>query len=709
MKRKIQILRVFRLESIVATHKFEENAASSIIGRWATLVLTLLFLALFILKVDLSPQVDPYFFFSGDDPQLAAERKIASLFPEESQVFISAKGDIRSEAYFQTVELMTEELAAVGGVFSVQSISRGPGKIETALKSPLWKRILIAEEGKASNFIVHMDIEPDQSTVLKVEEIKKRYDRPGFELVMSGVPYVNELVRRNLARDLKVFTLAAFLIFGIAILLVFRSLLLVAGTLLSCLSAALLTLLLGKLLGMRIGLLTANLATIVFVLTLTHILFLTFNWRHLVQKSGTNPVLAPFEGVRMTVDASFWSMLTTLLGFASLMLVEAVPLRRLGMAGMIGTTCSFLSAYFIYPWFIPRFRPKHLHVTEDDQEQEAGALRFFGKQHEGIMKIFGCACVVAFFGLWNVNTDPSLLSYFKEKSEIREGLAYIDRNIGSSPLSMVVEYPDHRKLNSGRAFESLWRLHQRLEEDVTVGSVVSLPLVVAEAKRSPFAFLLPGEWILGILELPQFGEVGKAFVTKDRQHTLFMLMMREEGRTESREVTVLRLQRIVEEFGFKAALTGNMFALQGRIARLLASSLISGVVLLLFLFTAMVRLLFRSTEITTGVFASLLVLPLWLLGVMGCLRIPFDAISSPAVNLAIGMGVDSMIHMCIWMRRHAQTGISCREAWITTAAQLWRPIMYTAVTVSAGGGLRCCIGILCLSNSCCNGIPKGRI
>ncbi len=60
------------------------------------------------------------------------------------------------------------------------------------------------------------------------------------------------------------------------IYVIFRFAYILAGTMLACLGACVWTLMIGHLFRVRIGLLTANLATIIFVLTLSHIIFLTF-------------------------------------------------------------------------------------------------------------------------------------------------------------------------------------------------------------------------------------------------------------------------------------------------------------------------------------------------------------------------------------------------------------------------------------------------
>ncbi len=92
----------------------------------------------------------------------------------------------------------------------------------------------------------------------------------------------------------------------------------------------------------------------------------------------------------------------------------------------------------------------------------------------------------------------------------------------------------------------------------------------------------------------------------------------------------------------------------------------------------------RSFRIMAAMFISLAIIPLLMLGILGHFRIPVDIISAPGANVAIGIGVDAMIHMLIWVRRHPAGSMSAWEAWASVRARLWKPILYSMSVVCAG-------------------------
>ncbi len=127
-----------------------------------------------------------------------------------------------------------------------------------------------------------------QNLVTTMEAIVAKYNRKNFRIQIAGAAYVAEMIRRNIKHDFDAFTITSVLLFGLAMAVLFRSVKITVGILAVCSSAVLVTLLLQALFGQKIGILTANITTIVFVITLSHLVYMTFNWQTLGQKTGKN-------------------------------------------------------------------------------------------------------------------------------------------------------------------------------------------------------------------------------------------------------------------------------------------------------------------------------------------------------------------------------------------------------------------------------------
>src|SRR5437667_3038689 len=451
-------------------------------------------------------------------------------------------------------------------------------------------------------------------------------DETDFRIHIAGPPYVVEMIRRSLAHDFWYFSLTAVVLFSLTMAAMFRSGRVFLGMLATCTSAVLLTLLLQQLFGKRIGILTVNLGTIVFVVAMSHLVYMTFNWQTLADRRHRLGKESPDLGtdaLRMTFPPSFWSMVCASLGFASLLIVQARPVRELGFSGVLGSIVAFACAYVMYPPFLRWAVPRESKIVEAEPPH-----RFW----ERPFPILAAAVILVSaglgFGLRKIDTDPSLLDYFKPHRELRDGLEYVDHNGGCNPLNLVVSAADGSKLNTDAAYQKMWTLHGALENYKDVGTVISLPTLLAEGDRTPFSFFISYEKMMEIMAQPKYARVSKSFVTEDRSQAMFLLRMVEERRDKYRVNVVDHLRVIARKHGFKPELVGGIYYLQGRLAQLVASSLVTGLFWLNLLFIIIAWIVARSFRGAVAMIVSLTLVRLCLLGVIGLLCVPMAFMSA---------------------------------------------------------------------------------
>ena len=642
--------------------------------------------ALFVLVavfVDLKPVVDENFFFSTSDPGVQQSRKVEQKFPSQPQLILAVSSrDITSPRYLSRIQRLTQRIEQIDEVSGVKSLAAGPKSVADAMQSPFWSRLVVAKDRKSSNLLIFLENKDPEKPIKQIERIVHEEQEKDFQIHIAGSPYVVELIRRSLTHDFWYFSFTAVVLFGLTMAAMFRSARVFLGMLVTCSSSVLLTLLLESICGKKIGILTVNLGTIVFVVALSHLVYMTFNWQTLADRSHRlgkeSPNLAA-DSRRMTFPASFWSMVCTSLGFGSLLFVQAKPLRELGFGGVLGSVVAFLCAYAMYPSFLRWAVPRSSTLVEQEPPR-AFLLRPYPLFSLGVILV----SVALGFGLTRVNTDPSLLDYFKPRTELRDGLEYVDASGGSNPLTLVVSAADGSPLNTDAAYEKLWRLHGALENYKDVGTVISLPTLLAEGDRVPFSFLLSYEKMMELMEQPKYARVAKSFVTKDRKNAMFLLRMVENRRDQYRLNVTEELRAICRKYGFKAELIGGIYYLQGRLAKLVATSVVTGLFWLNLLFIVIAWIVARSVRGALAMILSLTLVPLCMLGGIGWLHVPMDVISAPATNVCIGIAIDSMIHLVFGVRRAQRDGKKGWSAWVAAREEQWRGIVYSDVIIAAG-------------------------
>lgn len=621
--------------------------------------------------VDVSPRVEGEFFFAEDDPQMQALQAVQERFPMGAQLIVRA-ADLGGDraAYLRSIEGLTRDLLEVEGIdggFSVAT--QDPA-------SPLFSRVLLTPDPNATNVVLQADGTDPETLLPRVEAVVDAYASDELELVVSGVPAIVEMIRRSLYRDLVVFSLSAVLVFALLIGAVYRDVAVVVGTLATCFVSVAATLVTVQAMGVPIGLLTANLVTIVFVLTLSHVVFITANWRRAsATAEARGDALA--RGLRATVEGSFWSMATTLLGFLSLLVATARPLRELGVAGAVGTVTALVVAYAMYPAFLGRWAAPRREGTSAVRLRTApwarGAIVGIG------VAVFGIA-----IGAFRVDTDPGLLTYFSEGSEIREGLSRIDADGGTSTLDLVVRASDRTRIDAPPTFAAMQRLQAALDEDPAVGVVLSPTVLIAHARTLPLAGFLPVPTLLDIASSDRLDRVALGFVTPERDVGRFSLRMRETV-PEDRRAVMARLEAHAEGAGLEVAQMAGLYDLQAQLGTLIASSLRIGIGGLLLLFLGVALVVSRAPAIAGRMWLCLVAIPLVILGCFGHFGIAVDIITSPAANIALAMGADSMIHLVVRVRTLAAAGEAA--AWAAAVAQIGPPVLGATAIVCAGFGI----------------------
>ena len=634
--------------------------------------------------VDLSPKVESDFFFSEDDPQLQVSLELDRRYPGGALVVVRAEdmaGD--PEAYrerigelteaFSAVECSSEFVNCVTSVFSITTDDAEP--------SPMFSRILLTPDEAATNLILSVEAPDPELLLPRLEEVVERLRTPDLDVVMSGVPVIVEQIRRNLFRDLVVFSAASLLLFGLLAALIYRNVGIVAGAMTTCVTACAATLLLTQAMGIQIGLLTANLITIVFVLSLSHIVFLTANW----QRAGTLG-LAPDQrvarAVSLTLEASFWSMATTLMGFLSLLFASARPLRELGIAGAVGAATALAIAYTIFPSFLGRGAEGTVAAAPSSDAPSRISARPLS-----VLAVIAFVVLSLGLGIPKLDTDPGLLTYFAEGSELRTGLERIDRDGGSSTLNIAIRDAAGGRLDENEVYDRMWLFQDALEADSAVGAVVSPPVLLAHARTYPFAGFLSLSALLDLASTPQFDEIALSYVTRERDEGRFFLRMKESVQEPSRRGVMDRLEGYARDAGLDVVQMGGLYDLQEQLGRLITQSLKIGLGGLLLLFVGISVVVSRSAGVATMMVACLAGIPLVVLGTFGHLGVSVDIITSPAANVALAMGVDSMIHLVVRVRHLRDAGLARLESWSQARAQIIQPVLAATLLICVGFGI----------------------
>lgn len=568
--------------------------------------------------------------------------------------------------------------------------------------SPFYQNNIISNDAKSTAFIIYLSNELyeklineqnsslNQAQILAYEnklkeENKKRLERINAiiaefapqtnGLYLGGVSMIAENMISYIEDDLLVYGVSLTLLLSFVLWFFFRKITLVLFTLFVCVNSLGAASGIFALLGFKITVISSNYLALMLIITISLIIHLI---THFINLCKQFPKASIHHKVLATLLAksrpSFYAILTTAIGFLSLMLSKIEPVIKLGVMMSIGISVSLLLSFLFFASILPFFKDFHF---ENKTTLKINLLNFCANlslKYPKIIYAISVLCVVvSLFGIEKLRVENSFVNYFKDSSIIKQGLVFIDENFGGTiPLELIVSFLDKNESKSGdldsfeREFEALssektyffnaskvriaQNIHHYLQNKDFVGSVLSLNSLLLLAKDINDGKELD-DFTLAVLNetLPeQFKEsLLNAYVNMDKNQLRFVTRIKDSDANLKRDEFIKEIQSDMKELvrneNVQIQLSGLMILYNNMLQSLFASQFntlvfVVGVIFLLFVFV------FRKLKFAlTGIIANVVPLSL-VFALMGFCSLPLDLMSITIAAICIGLGVDDSIH-----------------------------------------------------------------
>jgi len=544
-----------------------------------------------------------------------------------------------------------------------------------------------ALEQAAADFKAYRDIarERDHKLILAVRETLRNHQAAG-QLFLGGVTMIADDMVTFVKRDLKTYGVAVLVLLILVLWTVFRQKRWVAlPVLISALSIGITVGVLGML-GFEITVISSNFISLQLIITISIIIHLIVRYRELALASPeADERSLVLESTLSMSKPTFFAIITTIAGFASLMLSGIKPVIALGWMMSIGISVSLIVTYLLFPAINVLLVRKQPMTTFDKEFSVTKILANFTERHGPIILVASLLLVVfSVTGAQRLVVENSFINYFKPSTEIYKGMSVIDRKLGgTTPLDITIDLPPPAaakavsdasdasdgfdefdefadELNAEAKEAQYWftdsrmdvvrRVHEWLEHVPHVGKVLSLGTMLEVGKTLNDGRSLDNfELALLYNEMPaKFADIIlKPYVDIKENQVRFALRITDSDPDLRRDALLKHL---------KAGLINEVGIPPERLH-------ISG---LMVLYNNMLQSLFNSQIATLGAMVALLFLTFWALfrsfmtavvaiianvvpvgtvfGVMGWSNIPLDMMTITIAAISIGIAVDDTIH-----------------------------------------------------------------
>lgn len=280
--------------------------------------------------------------------------------------------------------------------------------------------------------------------VEQVRAVADRY-REHAKLFVGGVPMIAADMVSFVRSDLVTFGGAILGIMLVVLAIIFRRVRWVVIPLATCSSTVVVMLGLLGALDWRMTVISSNFVAVLLIITLAICIHLIVRYREL---HALEPDGDLFERVFLTVQLMavpcFYTGITTIVAFVSLVVSGIQPVIDFGWMMTVGISIGLLLSFIIVPCLMlvwPEGKP-HRHAGTDPTIT-AWFARVTDRRGNAILLVTGGVVLLIGVGVSRLVVENRFIDYFHDSTEIYQGMELLDSKLGGTiPLDIVLTPPD---------------------------------------------------------------------------------------------------------------------------------------------------------------------------------------------------------------------------------------------------------------------------
>ena len=585
----------------------------------------------------------------------------------------------------------------------------------------------------------------DHLRVAKVRQLMDQY-RDRATIYLGGPDMITADMIDFIKSDLVIFGIGIILFMLATLSLIFRSAYWVILPLTAC--AITLTLVLGFLswIDWRLTVISSNFVSLLLIITLALTIHLIVRYREL---HAANPKTEQRQLVVDTIESMakpcFYTVLTTMVAFSSLVVSNIRPVIDFGWMMTIGIVVAFVVSFTVMPAGMMILNREKVTAKKDRSGAITAIFANFTERRGTFVLLFALALtLLSAYGISRLQVENRFIDYFKSDTEIYRGMEVIDTSLGgTTPLDIILQAPNYDApvaiaddyedaVDEEYDFDDEFDDYGDIDEygDIEIESAI-------EPLKNSYWFSSAGLTVL--TELTEFlqaqPEIGKvsslvqlnqvatdlmghklndfeiAFMRQSLSEDIYQQLVApylledsDEARIQLRAMETAGLKRKellakIEQFATQEVgiakddmrFTG-LLVLYNNMLQSLFKSQIMTLGAVFFGIMLMFLILFRSLKLSLIAIIPNFLAAATVLGGMGIFKIPLDMMTITIAAITVGIGVDHSIHYITRFKREFAKDSNYTASMHRAHNSIGQALFYTAITIIIG------FSILALSN-----------
>ena len=579
------------------------------------------------------------------------------------------------------------------------------------LSTPFYKGYLISEDASVGCYLIETSTRnASQELSILISNIRKALvplQQEGFQVRLVGHPVLHAKMEEVTNREaIRTFPIA--LVCSVVVLIfLFRSIKATVVCLICMTVTVLLTVGLMGFLGATLSMVTSSLPMLLWVLALANLIHILRRYEE-DRSQGASIQADIASALRQTALPCTIAMVTTAVGFSSLLAATMEPIRELGVFAAAGLLISLIVSLSLGPFLVEKLRVPGLGSLVETEKRWTLSLGKFSLTHRRVTLLLTAALLLLSLScLPSITLESNVLTFLPDDSETVQSYNFVsERLTGLYALEAMVSVPQ------GWLDESAWPALEGLEDQFErLGRGVGGPSGSVAAVVSPLDFLkklnqwdhdlqlseyrLPenggeAERLLGLLEEETQEDLTR-LVTRDGTRLRFSILIRD---TDSAHFIQMANQVEALLGGLPEPMSGVATGSVLQVSEMQLSLVKTQARSLFFAFLSVficILIGLRSWRLTLVSVLPNLMPILCTFGLMAMVEITLNPATVMVASISLGIAVDDAIHVLNAYQHLRCGGLSSSDAVRRALVRVGPAITTTTATA--------CIGFFAMSRS----------
>ena len=562
-------------------------------------------------------------------------------------------------------------------------------------------------------------LDAEDKLIRTVRGIMDRH-RDHAEMFLGGVPMITSDMIGFIEHDLETFGLGVLAFLILMLSLFFKKFRWVALPMGCCIVTVLVMVGFLGLMDWRVTVISSNFVSILLIITMSLTIHLIVRYRDINDSNpGLNQKELVWETVRLMAQPCFYTAITTIVAFISLIISGIRPVIDFGWIMTIGIAVAFGLNFIFFPAALVLLEAEPPGFAKDGTRNFTLAVAAFtNRNRKVILWVSFILAVVSAIGISKLEVENRFIDHFKSNTEIYQGMEVIDKQLGgTTPLDIVMnpdqKYFDYLKEASEEAEDddpfaeaseevehNYWfnsnmldrveSIHDYLESLPEVGKVQSISTLIKVFTQLDKG-RKPDDYDLALIRklMPENvkDSLVNPYLSKDANQIHINMRLIESDPTLRRSQLIEKIRtHLVEDLKFAPEtihFTGMVVLYNNMLQSLYRSQILTiGVVFVSIMFMFMI--LFRSVSMALiGIVPNLLAAGT-VLSLMGWIGIPLDMMTITIAAITVGIAVDDTIHYIHRFQTEFKVDQNYLASMDRCHGSIGKAMYYTSVTITLG-------------------------